>query len=115
MGLQAGKLNRYITIQKQTKVRDDAGQVIDDWVDVAKVWSWHKSLNGRSGANGGIVVAINGDSWRMRYNPSLKLDTSMRVLFNGIGFNITRIIYDHAGREYIDLICEEGGKDRVQI
>lgn len=114
MSIPAGKLNRRITIQKLVGTKDDANQVINEWVKVAKVWAWHKSLNGRTGISGGVVVAINGSSWRIRYNPALTLEEGMRVFYGGVGYIITRPpVYDIEGREHIDLICETGGKYAV--
>lgn len=109
--MQAGKLNSRITIQKRTQEQLPGGQPADKWIDVKSVWAWHKPLNGRTGVSGNIIKAINGNSWRIRFNKDLELDTSMRVSYSGKYFRITRIVYDYEGRDYIDLICEEGGKN----
>lgn len=104
-------MNRRITIQKRTQEQLLGGPPANSWADVKSVWAWHKPLNGRTGLAGSISTAINGNSWRIRFNKDLELDTSMRVSYSGKYFRITRVVYDYDGRDYIDLICEEGGKN----
>lgn len=111
--MRAGNLNRCITVQRLGGNQDAAGQQFpDDWVDFLQCWAWHKVLSGRSGLRGNVMVSITGNSWRIRYSSKhLQIDSSMRVIYGGRVFAITRVDVDYANREYIDLICEEGGCD----
>lgn len=107
--MRAGKLNARITIQRRVG-QDAAGQPADNWQDVATVWAWHMPLNGRSSLRGGLMSAIVGNSWRIRYMKII-LDADMRVLYEGRAFDVTRIDVDYAGKTYIDLICESDGSN----
>jgi len=111
--MRAGTLNRYIEIQKKSGLKDGAGQELpDDWLPVFKVWSWHKPLSGRAGLSGNVMTSITGNSWRIRYGAAgLSIHVGMRVVYSGRVFDITRIDVDYANRDYIDLICEEGGSN----
>lgn len=114
MPVPARKKDSYLWIQKRSGAVDAAGQAVpDDWVNVTDVWAWSKSLSGRAGLRGNVMTAINGYSWRIDYSDSMLrlLNVGMRVLHNGIVFEITRIIADFEKRNYIDLICEEGGSN----
>lgn len=112
--MQAGKLNRRITVQQRTQGQDDAGQPIDAWADVAKVWAWVKTQSGmavaRQTANqDGVAMSVNSYSFRIRYRPAVTDD--MRVVYGGLNFDIKQIRHDLAGHEWTDIVCEAGGND----
>lgn len=112
--MQAGKLNRRITVQKRAQGQDDAGQPIDVWVDVAKVWSWVKTQNGmaatgQTASQSGVAMSVNSYSFRVRYRPTVTDD--MRVLYGGMAFDVKQVRHDLAGHEWTDIVCEQGGND----
>ena len=112
--MQAGKLNRRILIQQRTQEQDSTGQVIDAWVDVARVWSWVKTQSGMASARqstpqDGVAMSINSYSFRIRYRTSITDD--MRVVYGGLNFDIKQVRHDLAGHEWTDIVCEQGGSD----
>lgn len=112
--LPAGKLNRRITIQERKDEQRPGGQVINDWVDVAKPWSWVKTQSGmgaakQMGGEGTLVTTEVPYSFRIRYRPSVT--GSMRVLYQGVVFDIIQVRHDLAGRVWTDLVCAQGVSD----
>lgn len=49
--INAGELNKRVTIQKQTKTRDSFGAEIISWIDENTVWAKFLSANKRSEIN----------------------------------------------------------------
>jgi len=111
--MEAGNLNRKITIQRRSQGQDDAGQPIDSWEDFAKPWAWVKTQSGVSAsksmtdAQDGVARSIVAYSFRIRYRPSVTDD--MRVVYGGMTFAIKQVRHDLAGHDWTDLVCEEGG------
>lgn len=106
--MDSGKLNRLITIQQRSQEQDAAGQLIDEWVDVAKVWSWPKTQTGMgvTRSAGNVATAISAYSFRIRYRPRITYD--MRVVHAGMVFAIQQVQHDIAGRVWTDIVCRLG-------
>lgn len=111
--MQAGNLNRKITIQRRTQTQDAAGQPVDAWVDVVKPWAWVKTQTGmgalRNSQDGSVAMSLVAYSFRIRYRPSVTDD--MRVIYGGLYFDIKQVRHDLADHEWTDIVCEEGGND----
>lgn len=111
MTLAAGKLNRRITIQQRVDGQDEAGQPVQTWQDVASVWANVSGANGLTtikNAND-VTAAIKRYSIRIRFREGL--DEGMRVLLGSTPFDVKEVRMDYAGREWTDLVCEQGGND----
>ena len=111
MTLAAGKLNRRITIQQLAAGQDAAGQPVQTWVDVATVCA---NVAGATGLatiknTGDVSAAIKRYSIRIRFREGL--DEGMRVLLGAVPFDIREVRMDYAGREWTDLVCEQGGSN----
>jgi len=102
--MQAGRLNRRCTLQAQTGV-DELGQPLPDgWVDVATVWADIRMKSGLEAIKAGAVVSTVQASIRIRYRAGV--NAGMRVVHNLTNYNITAVMPDVGGREYVDLVCE---------
>lgn len=109
--MEVGKLNRRIVIQKRAQIQDETGQVMDAWVEVAKLWAWVKTQTGmgslRNDQAGSVSMSLAAYSFRIRYRPSVTDD--MRVIYGGLYFDIKQVRHDLADHEWTDIVCEEGG------
>lgn len=104
--MQAGKLNRRVTIQQKTVVYDELHQPVSgSWTDLATVWASVLHISGIETIKAGADVSVTQASIRIRYRSGL--DSSMRVLFDGKTYDI-RGVLDDANREYTDLVCDLG-------
>lgn len=106
--MEAGKLNRRITLQKRIQQQDASGQPVDIWEDVAKVWAWPKTQTGMGVTRnaGDVAASLNSYSFRVRYRPSITED--MRILHDGFVFAIHQVQHDIEGRVWTDLVCRTG-------
>jgi SPP1 family predicted phage head-tail adaptor len=109
--VKIGNLNNRITIQSRTAGEDEAGQPLLTWTDVATVWA---NVAGQTGLgtiknSGDVTAAIKAYSFRIRFREGI--DEGMRVLYSATPFDVKQVRMDYAGREWTDLVCEQGGSD----
>ena len=103
--MQAGRLNRRVTITAPGPGVDEIGQPIDVVpVVVAKPWANIRHLNGTESIKAGAETSIVKASIRIRYRDGI--DAGMRVLHKAVVYEIKAVLPDEAGREYVDLVCE---------
>lgn len=101
--MDAGKLDRLVTIKSRDTGQDAMGQPSTSWVLVSAVWASIKYLSGigaiRSDADTSIVKA----SIRVRYR--VDIEAGMRVEYGLDVFNVVATL--PVGRnDYLDLVCE---------
>ena len=112
--MQAGNLNRKITIQKRVEGQSSSGQPINTWADVAKVWAWVKTQTGmavarQTGESGGVAQSLNSYSFRVRFRTDIT--DGMRIVYGGLYFDIKQVRHDLADHIWTDLVAEQGGND----
>jgi len=100
--LNAGTLDKRITIQQVQQSQDGTGQPIETWSTLATVWAGIIDSRGderfRAGQEGANVTRI----FRVRYRSDL--DEQMRILYDGRYYDIKSIISSGLrGLEYIDI------------
>ncbi|MDR6216174.1 phage head closure protein [Paracidovorax wautersii] len=105
MTLDAGDLNRRITIQRKGAGTDDWGTPLPDaWDDVTKAWASIRNLSGLGAIKADAEASIVKTSIRIRYRTDIA--AGMRVLHGGVNYSIVAVLPDAAGREHLDLVCE---------
>ena len=112
MPLNAGQLNRVITIQSRVAGVDAWGQPTQSWETLAITWAWIKAVSGASAAEqmaGDQQTSSVNYSVRVRYRTDVT--AGMRITTNGQTLDIVGVVLDHAGREYTDIVCIEGARD----
>ena len=105
MTLDAGDLNRRITIQRKGAGTDDWGTPLPDaWDDVTKAWANIRNLSGLGAIKADAEAAVVKTSIRIRYRADIS--PGMRVLHGTTVYDIKAVLPDEARREYVDLVCE---------
>ena len=102
--MQAGRLNRRCTLQSPSQSVDELGQPIPGWTDVATVWASIRHLSGVEAIKADAVTSTVRASIRIRYRAGV--NAGMRVVHNLTAYNITAVMPDVGGREFVDLVCE---------
>ena len=87
--MQAGKLDRRITIQSPTSTRDGAGQPVEAWALLATVWARVEHLRGKEPFQGQEFNAQRTSVFTIRYRTDL--DETMRIIFDGDTYDILAI------------------------
>lgn len=101
--IQAGKLDRRITIQTKTETRGAAGGVTTTWGTLAEVWAEKVSTSGREfraaqGRHLQVQLVL-----RIRYYSGLSENTH-QILFESRSYNIVGI-EEEGRREGMLLAC----------
>lgn len=103
--MQAGKINRRITIEQRVEVDDGGGGKKITWQPFATVWASITPSTGREVYQSDQVRAELWYDIKIRYRAGVK--SSMRVNYNGRLFNI-RNVRDIEERHFeMMLKCEE--------
>ncbi len=102
--MQAGRLNRRVTIQAPGTATDEIGQPIPGWTDVATVWGDIRMRSGLESIKAGAPVSTVQASIRIRYRAGI--NAGMRVVHNLQVYEILAVQPDVGGREYVDLVCQ---------
>lgn len=113
MSESAGEYNRLITIEQKTGVRNAANQLIDQWQQFGNK-RWARAI-GQSGmgvvrmfaeSSAGVEQSANNYVWRVRHTTAITAD--MRIVHNGVIYNILQVKQDLARRAWTDLVCDTG-------
>ena len=103
MTLDAGRLNRRCVIQRQAQTQDGGGQPLDVWTDVATVWADVRNPTGLGAIKADAQAQVVKTSIRIRWRTDIA--SGMRVIFGSSVYEIGAVLPDHAGREFVDLVC----------
>ena len=99
--MEAGKLNRRITIQRKTAGTDAWGAPLPDaWADYATVWANVRHLSGTESIKAGADVSVVRASIRIRWREDIT--AGMRVMVGAAVYDIDAPL-PGPRREYVDL------------
>lgn len=103
--MDCGKLNKRITIQTISITRDTDGAELKGWTDFASVWASIQPLTGKEyfDASQSIDNVVNSKI-TIRYRAGIKPD--MRIMYNGVVYEITSIINPNENNQYLLLMCK---------
>lgn len=105
--MQAGRLNRRVTIKQLVEGQDEIGQPIQTWADLATVWANIKHKSGAESIRADQDVSIVQASIRIRRRTDVT--AAMRVHHGATVYEIRAILPDEDRREHVDLVCERVG------
>ena len=95
MPLNAGDLNRRVTIRRATTVSDGHGGQVKTWTDIATVWAEAWSQNGREAVIAGALQGVSAWRFRVRWRGDVQAKDQLR--YDGRDLNI-RTVEDPDGR-----------------
>jgi len=106
---KASTMTDRIIIERPETTRDEIGQPIDSWVNVATVWANVLFVNGRTYSSEFISAQKEVDKTvaSMRIGWRLDITTQMRVRFRGDIYNIQAVLPD-ANHQFVDLAVHTG-------
>lgn len=104
--LAAGNLNTRVTIESRSTSTDLHGQPVETWAPFASAWAWIRVPTGVAASEriqADREIAPVAVSVRIRYRTDIT--PAMRVVYGVATWQISSVIEDVAGREYVDLVC----------
>lgn len=102
--MEAGKLNRRVTVKELSDSQDAAGQPVQTWADVATVWAHIRHLSGVESIKADADTSVVKASVRIRRRTGV--DAGMRVYHGSTVYEIKAVLPDEESRERLDLACE---------
>lgn len=89
--LDAGRLDRRITLQAFTSTTDDYGEVIETWTDLAEVWAEVRPLRGVERVEAAQLAAQVDTRFTIRYRDDLAPGRH-RITYQGRLYNIQAVL-----------------------
>lgn len=108
MPLNAGVLDRRITLQARAPGVDARGQPDGAWGDIDTVWAEPMPAKGREFFAAAQLQAELGMAWRIRHRADVT--PSMRAVEGTVAYDIQAVVPSR-NREWLDLYCIQGVKD----
>ena len=113
--MRAGELRQRITIQQHPAGTDEAGQPLDNWVDVGTLSAniGHDTGKAAIRQSGSVPVPYAQYSFKVRFADAtlLGVTAGMRVSHAGEFFDIKGLTRDFQTRDAAFIICELGGNE----
>ena len=110
--LSAGQRDRLITFQQKVKVSSLTGAVTYTWQNIAvdpTEWAERFDRSGTEGFTANNRLASATTRFRLRHRTDIFED--MRVLDEGIAYDIKAALDVSGSREFLELMCERGKVD----
>lgn len=102
--MKAGALNSLAAIQAMQLDVDEIGQPVTTWTTKATAWANIRHQSGAESIRSDAVTSVVKASIRIRYRADI--DATMRVVHGATVYQITAVMPDVGGREYVDLVCQ---------
>jgi len=103
--MNIGNLRHRITIQTLQPIKNNYGEVTNDWVDFKTVWANINPVSGREFFSAETVNSEMTHKVLIRFVKDIK--PKMRVKFGDRFFNIETIINFQERNQYLQLMCKE--------
>lgn len=102
-GMQAGRLDRRVTLRKRSVSRNATGEQVATFSDLATVWAEKLDIAGREYFSAQQVQSGVTSRWRIRWRTDVTvLD---RIRFNGIEHDIQHVA-ELGRRDGLELLTE---------
>lgn len=112
--MEAGKLDRRITIQQATVTRGAGGGETRSWTTLATVWANVRPMSGREfvagqRTGGGTTTQQLGEvttTFQIRYRSDVV--EKMRISYDSKTYNIRAVLPSEDRKRFLTLACTEG-------
>ena len=113
--MRAGEINQLVRVERRSSAVDEAGQPVETWEPVDDIWAGIANETGmaaiRSGLQGSVPASIARYSFLVRFETvqALGIDAGMRLLHEGLVFEVKGVTRDLKNRDRAYIITEQGG------
>lgn len=102
--MNAGKLDRRVTIQQPTETRDEFGSVTKVWTDLVSVWAHKREMSARERFAAGQELSERSAIWIIRWRTDIT--AKMRIRDDqGQLWDIQAVTEGFGRRESLALPC----------
>jgi SPP1 family predicted phage head-tail adaptor len=106
--MQAGKFNRKIQIQKPVFTRGATGQDVKGWAPHFDEWAQVHHLRGQEIREAAATDSEVETLFRIRYRKAHGIDTTMRLMLDGVAYNIESCIDVEEAHRFLEISCSTG-------
>lgn len=104
--MQAGKLDRRITLQRATTTANSLNEPIQTWAAIATVWAAKMEVRDSERQRAAETAAVIDTRFQIRWSSQVSdIDAADRVVFGGRTFNILGV-KEIGRREGLELSCQ---------
>ena len=100
-----GKLRHRVTLQRPVITKDNIGQEIEEWQDVATVWASVEPLSGKEYFSAKQVNSEVSAKITLRFLQGITPE--VRVILDKHTYNILAVINFGERNVYLQLLCSE--------
>lgn len=104
--MRAGPLNKRVTFQRRVTGRDEFGQPVEGWEDIATVWASVEPISGRELLAAQQVMGETTHRLRCRYRSGLT--AANRALYKGRVFDLQPAINPREQNASLEIMAKEG-------
>lgn len=104
--LQAGSLNRVVTIQQRGTTVDTFGQQTETWTTILTTRASVEPMSGSELVAAGAQLDETMVTIVIRYRPTIT--AAMRATYQGAVYNILSVVDDYARHRKLTLMCQQG-------
>jgi len=104
--MRIGKLNKRAAFQSEARTTDNMGGYTRTWSTDFTVWCFLKPKAGRELLNAGQQTHFVGNDLVIRYREDVT--TEMRVVIEGVNYNIQSFSDMNSDRKYLTLSITQG-------
>lgn len=104
--MQAGKLDRFLRIERKVETRNDFNEKVLGWELVAEIWATVKDLSGREYLQSGAIQSEVKTKIFLRYRAGV--EAGMRVVDGGDIYNIEAVLGRDRRSNMLTLMCSRG-------
>lgn len=106
--MRAGELRHRVKVQSYTTTVDPStGYREQAWADAAELWADVRHLSGTESIRAAVDTSIVKASCRIRWRTGIT--AAMRVIFNGLIYDIEAVLPDHKC-QFVDLLLMTTGQ-----
>lgn len=102
--MNAGRLDRRITLQRPARVRGEDGSWVDTWEDVATVWATVADLTAKERVGAPQVFSALAARMTIRYREDVRPE--WRIVYEGRPWRISGI-REFGRREGVEIFAEQ--------
>jgi SPP1 family predicted phage head-tail adaptor len=107
--MQAGRLNRRVSIDVPMTTQNDTGEEITDFVELSTVWASIEPIRGREALLNGLNAAQMDTRIRLRWSVALDaMNSEWRIRYKEQIFDIVSIAHIRTGHRELEIMAKSG-------
>lgn len=100
------RLDKRIDIQEKTTHKNEYYEWVTDWETKSSIWCSVKEQYFKDYKESLGTVLEDTTNFIIRYEQHFQIDNSMRVVYNGVKYDIIQVLEGSFQRDFTTLVCK---------